>query len=36
MIIEGAWRKEVQAYTDICGFSRTPRYGKEDTAIGIS
>jgi hypothetical protein len=34
MIIEGTWRKEVQANTGICGFSRTPRgTGKEGTAI---
>jgi hypothetical protein len=25
MIIEGAWRKEVEVYTGICRFSRTPR-----------
>jgi hypothetical protein len=34
MIIEGAWRQEVQAYTGICRFSRTlRRSGKEGTAI---
>jgi hypothetical protein len=33
VFIEGPWRKEVQAYTGIYGFPRTPRSGKEDTTI---